>query len=99
MVTARAPTGRLKRYGGKYYHLDFRELQPSGRPLRTEMPIWIAALRGPLVSLGAEIADGVLGHYIWSIDWLRTKIPHYLKPGLARGRKQRPPIRVNASLA
>jgi probable F420-dependent oxidoreductase len=99
MVNASVHKGQLKRYDGKYYHLDFSELQPSGPPLRTEIPIWIAALRGPLISLGAEIADGVLGHYIWSIDWLRTKIPDYLKRGLDRGGKQRSDIEFNAWLA
>ncbi len=99
LVNAMAHTGELRRYDGKYYKLDFSELQPAGPPLRTEIPVWIAALRGPLVSLGAEIGDGVLGHYIWPIDWLRTKIPEYLKRGLDRGGKQRSDIEFNAWLA
>ena len=56
-LTHDAHTGKLERYDGKYYHLDFSELRPSGPPLpHRGIPIWIAALRGPLVSLGAEIA-------------------------------------------
>jgi len=98
LVNARAHTEELTRFDGKYYHLDFSELQPSGEPVRTRIPIWIAALRGPLISLGAEIADGVIGHYIWSVDWLRTKIPNYLKRGLDRAGKQRSDIEFNAWL-
>lgn len=99
MVNRDAHTGSLTRYDGTYYKLDFSEMQPSAPPLRTNIPIWIAALRGPLVSLAAEISDGVLGHYIWSIEWLRDKIPDYLKRGLGRGGKQRSDICFNAWLA
>jgi probable F420-dependent oxidoreductase len=98
LVNAKAHTGELTRYDGKYYTLDFSEMQASGAPVRERIPIWIAALRGPLVSLGAEIADGVIGHYIWSVDWLRTKIPDYLKRGLDRAGKQRSDIEFNAWL-
>jgi probable F420-dependent oxidoreductase len=99
MVNAKAHTGELTRYDGKYYHLDFSEMQASGPPVRDRVPIWIAALRGPLVSLAAEISDGVIGHYIWSVDWLRNKIPDYLKRGLDRAGKQRSDIEFNAWLA
>lgn len=99
MVNAKAHTGELQRYDGKYYRLDFSELQNSGQPVRDRIPIWIAALRGPLVSLAAEIADGVIGHYIWSVEWLRDKIPDYLKRGLDRAGKQRSDIEFNAWLA
>jgi len=99
MVNRDVHTGKLTRYDGKYYKLDFSEMQPGAPPLRTNIPIWIATLRGPLVSLAAEIGDGVLGHYIWSIEWLRDKIPEYLKRGLDRGGKQRSDIHFNAWLA
>jgi probable F420-dependent oxidoreductase len=99
LVNRDAHTGKLTRYDGKYYKLDFSEMQPTAPPLRTDIPIWIAALRGPLVSLAAEIGDGVLGHYIWSIEWLRDKIPAYLKRGLDRGGKQRSDVHFNAWLA
>ena len=99
MVNADAHTGALKTYRGEYYNLDFSEMQPTAPPLRTNIPIWIAALRGPLVSLAAEIADGVLGHYIWSIDWLQNQIPSYLERGLKRGGKQRSDVHFNAWLA
>ncbi len=95
LVIAKAHTGELKRYEGAYHRHDFSELQPPPPPLRTDLPIWIAALRGPLVSLAAEIADGVMGHPIWSIPWATTKMPEALKRGLKRGGRQRSEIEVN----
>jgi probable F420-dependent oxidoreductase len=98
LVNAEAHTGQLRRYEGKYHVHDFSELQPPQAPVRTEIPIWIAALRGPLVSLAAEIADGVIGHPIWSIPWLTKTIPESLARGLKRGGKQRTDVEFNAWL-
>ena len=98
MVNAQAHTGQLKSYDGKYHTHDFSELQPPPPPVRTEIPIWIAGLRGPLVSLAAEIADGVIGHPIWSIPWLTKEIPLSLARGLKRGGKQRSDVEFNAWL-
>ncbi len=94
-VIAQAHTGQLTRYDGTYHHLDFSEFQPLGAPVRTGLPIWIACLRTPLVRLAAEIADGVIGHPIWSIDWATTKVMGDLKAGLAKAGKQRSDIELN----
>ena len=95
MVVGKAHKGELTRYDGKYHQLDFSEFNPVGAPLRTEIPIWIAALRTPLVRLAAEVADGVIGHPIWSIDWATTKVMDDLKAGLAKGGRQRSDIEFN----
>jgi hypothetical protein len=61
-VIGKAHTGELKRYEGIYHKHDFTTLEwlspPS--PLRTNLPIWIAALRRPLVSRAADVAGGVI---------------------------------------
>ena len=59
LLIAKSHTGELRDYHGHYYHLDFSELQEVLPPVRTNLPIWIAALRGAMVRLGAGIADGV----------------------------------------
>ena len=100
MVIAKAHTGELKRYDGVYHKHDFEGLQwiAPPPPLRTDLPIWIAALRASLVSLAAEIADGVMGHPIWSIPWATTKMPEALERGLKRGGKQRSDIEFQVGL-
>ncbi len=95
LVVAKAHTGELTRYEGAYHSLDFAELQPPAPPVRTELPIWIAALRAPLVSLGAEIADGVMGHPIWSVEWATSLMPAAIARGLERGGRERGEIEVN----
>jgi alkanesulfonate monooxygenase SsuD/methylene tetrahydromethanopterin reductase-like flavin-dependent oxidoreductase (luciferase family) len=98
MIIDKGHTGELTSYDGKYWSLDFRELQPTSAPLRNRIPIWIAGLRSPLIRLGAEIADGVLGHPIWSIEWASKHVMDEMKTGLARGGKERAQVEFNAWL-
>jgi probable F420-dependent oxidoreductase len=95
LIIEKAHTGELKRYDGRYHTLDFSELQPPAPPLRTDIPIWIAALRQPMVRLAAEVADGIIGHPIWSIDWATTKVLADMKAGLATAGRQRRDVEFN----
>ncbi len=85
----------LAPFEGRYYRADFAELQPTLPPLREEVPIWIAALRGPAVRLAAEIADGVMGHPMWSLDWAVERIQPDLRAGLERGQRRREDVELN----
>ena len=94
-VIQKGHTGELKSFQGRHYTLDLQEFQPLAEPLRTDIPIWIAALRQPLVRLGAEIGDGVIGHPIWSVQWATTKAQEALKEGLAKAGKARSDVQLN----
>ena len=94
-VVAGSHTGSLENHKGKYYHLDFSELQPPPPPHRERIPIWISALRGAMARLGAEIGDGVIGHPIWTVDWLQKEIAKELKVGLDRAGRKKSDIEVN----
>jgi probable F420-dependent oxidoreductase len=85
----------LEPFEGRYYRADFAELQPTAPPLREEIPVWIAALRGPAVRLAAEIANGVMGHPMWSLDWAVERIQPDLRAGLARAGRERSDIDLN----
>ncbi|MBI5285487.1 MAG: LLM class flavin-dependent oxidoreductase [Chloroflexi bacterium] len=95
LIIGKSHTGELTRYDGKYHTLDFSQFNSLGAPVRTDLPIWIACLRTPLIRLAAEIADGVIGHPIWSLDWATTKVQDDLKAGLAKAGKQRSDIEFN----
>ena len=79
----------LTPFEGQYYRADFEQLQPTAPPVREGIPIWIAALRGAAVRLGAEVADGIMGHPIWSIDWAVQEMQSHLKQGIERAGRRR----------
>ena len=96
-VISKAHTGELKRYEGIYHKHDFTTLEwlSPPPPLRTNLPIWIAALRSRAVQLAAEVADGIMGHPIWSIDWAVERIQPDIAKGLERGRRRREDVELN----
>ena len=85
----------LEPFEGEYYSADYAMLEPLAPPLREEIPIWIAALRGKLVELGAEIADGIMGHPIWSVEWAVEEIQPALAKGLDKAGRKREDVDLN----
>jgi probable F420-dependent oxidoreductase len=85
----------LTPFEGRYYRADFSELQPAAPPVREEIPIWIAALRGPAVRLAAEVADGIMGHPMWSLDWAVERIQPDIRTGLERAGRKREDVELN----
>lgn len=85
----------LTPFEGEYYQADFSFLAPLQPPVRDEIPIWVAALRGNMVRVGAEIADGVMGHPIWSVDWAVNHMHDALLEGIANAGKQREDVEFN----
>jgi probable F420-dependent oxidoreductase len=85
----------LEPFDGQYYKGDYSTLQPQQAPVREEIPIWLAALRGPAVRLAAEVGDGIMGHPIWSIDWAIDKVQPEIATGLKRGGRTREDIELN----
>jgi len=94
-IVAEAHTGRLQRFEGRHYRMDFTEMQPPPPPVRTAIPIWISALRSAMVRLGAEVGDGIIGHPIWSVPWLTDVIAKEIDGGLARAGRRREQLQVN----
>ncbi|MEJ2089704.1 MAG: LLM class flavin-dependent oxidoreductase [Gammaproteobacteria bacterium] len=85
----------LEPFEGEYFKADFKELQPTAPPPREEIPIWIAALRAPLVRLAAEVADGVIGHPMWSVEWTLDEMYPAFLAALEKAGRQRQDIEVN----
>ena len=85
----------LEPFEGEYYRADFKELSPTEPPLREEIPIWIAALRAPMVRLAARIGDGLIGHPMWSIEWALNEMAPQLDAALAEAGRSREEIEVN----
>lgn len=80
----------LAPYDGTYFKAGFEAMLQTAPPCRKKIPIWIAALREKLVRLSAEIADGVIGHPMWSIDWtVNHMAPAYLDELHKQGRDRK----------
>lgn len=56
-------------FDGRHYQLSFESLVPTFGDDVRHVPIWVAALRERLCELAGEVADGLIGHPIWSTEW------------------------------
>src|SRR5215469_16663238 len=56
----------LGRLDGKYHKLDLRAFQ-ARKPVRASIPIYVPALFRNTVVVAGELADGLLGHPVWSL--------------------------------
>lgn len=97
MVWQKAHLGELDRYDGEYWQHDWTtHLGSLAPPLRTDIPIWLAANHMPMVRFTAEVADGLIGHPIWSVDWTLNQAIPTLDAALKKHGRQRSDIHFNA---
>jgi alkanesulfonate monooxygenase SsuD/methylene tetrahydromethanopterin reductase-like flavin-dependent oxidoreductase (luciferase family) len=64
-----ARAGTMKPWTGRSYQLQFQGYEPTSPPFRERIPVWIAALRPRMCELAGEVADGLIGHPVWSVEW------------------------------
>ena len=79
-----AKSGAMKAWRGECYNLEFHAYEPTSPPYRDRIPVWIAALRQRMCELAGEVADGLIGHGVWSVDWSLGQALESLAVGAAR---------------
>lgn len=79
-----ARTGTMEPWNGKMYQLKFDAYAPTLPPHRERVPVRVAALRGAMCELAGELADGLIGHPIWSKEWALNQAMESLAIGAAR---------------
>ena len=94
-VIARGHTGELTRLEGQYHTLDlshFRLVRPARR---SAIPVYLPAVFEKACTQAGAIADGLLGHPLWTTAWLRDRVGQSLKAGLDSSGRQRSDVDVN----
>jgi alkanesulfonate monooxygenase SsuD/methylene tetrahydromethanopterin reductase-like flavin-dependent oxidoreductase (luciferase family) len=93
-VNANAHKG-MEAVHGEYFNAEWTEMMLTAPPVREEIPIWIAALKDKLTSMALEIADGLMVHALWTVDYTVAKKP-FIEAELARFGRKRSDVEVNA---
>ena len=87
-IIERGATGELGQIDGAYHKLDLRGFNIGRKPLRSSIPIYVPALFETSVVLAGEIADGLLGHPVWSLKWIADQTAQLGQTLAAKGRKR-----------
>jgi probable F420-dependent oxidoreductase len=83
MVTERAHGGQSIRYSGQYYDVDIQGWTRPVAPVRERIPIYLAGVREGMIRTATQVADGLLGHPIYPLRWIKDVVV----PSVARGLK------------
>ncbi|WP_422342778.1 LLM class flavin-dependent oxidoreductase [Parasphingorhabdus sp.] len=88
-------SGELQKLEGEYHTLDlshFRLIRPARR---SSVPIFLPAIFEKACEQAGAIADGLLGHPLWTTDWLQSKVTTHVQAGLDKAGRERSEIDVN----
>jgi probable F420-dependent oxidoreductase len=94
-VIEKGHTGELTRLDGEYSTLDlshFRLVRPAQR---SAIPIYLPAVFEKACEQAGAIADGLLGHPLWTTAWLRDRVGQSLELGLRSAGRQRSDVSIN----
>jgi probable F420-dependent oxidoreductase len=95
LILEKGYTGELGKWEGTYYKIDLSGLNVIPKPVRPSIPLYLPALFTGAVRLAAEIADGLVGHPIWSQRWIREQVLPTLSTRLQQAQKPREGFELN----
>lgn len=81
LISENAHRGEPIKFRGQFYDLDIQGWRRPLPPVRPRFPIYLAGVREGMIRTAAQVADGLLGHPIYSLRWIREVVI----PSLARG--------------
>ena len=94
-VIAQGHTGQLQRLEGDYHTLDLSHFRLIAPPRRSAIPVYLPAIFEKACEQAGAIADGLLGHPLWTTQWISDKVIPHLEAGLANAGRPRSAVTVN----
>ena len=93
-VTAGEPV----KFQGEYYDIDMRGWEGPHKPVNGSIPIYMAAVRDGMLRAAGDVADGVLGFPMWSLQWIKEMVLPHVGKGLSRSGRERKDIEIRAAV-
>lgn len=94
-VIARGHTGELQKLEGTYATLDLSHFRLTGPARRSAVPIYLPAVFEKACEQAGEIADGLLGHPLWTTQWIHETVGPHVLAGLENSFRERSSFDIN----
>ncbi|HET7510217.1 MAG TPA: LLM class flavin-dependent oxidoreductase, partial [Solirubrobacterales bacterium] len=89
LIMRQASAGESIRYEGEYYDIDIKGwMRPHPAP-REAVPIYTAAVQAGMARMAGDVADGLIGHPIQSLQWIDEVVMPAFEEGLRRSSRKR----------
>ena len=80
-------------HDGRFYRLHVKPTAPPRPPLRADIPVYMAGVNARMVEAAGAVADGLVGHPLFTPEYVREVVRPALARGAERtGRDAPPPI-------
>jgi probable F420-dependent oxidoreductase len=90
LIMRQASSGEPIRYQGDYYDIDIKGWVRPHPPARdTPPPIYAAGMQAGMCRMAGDVADGLIGHPIQSLQWLDEVVVPAFEKGLDRSDRAR----------
>jgi len=90
LLTSTVSTGEPVKFEGEYYNINTRGYHRPFKPVRDNIPIYLAGVGRNMSRASGEAADGYLGHVVCSERYLKDVVSGAVKEGLkASGRDRK----------
>jgi probable F420-dependent oxidoreductase len=83
-----APGGRPFKFEGRFYNISIDVFGRPGR-VRTRIPVYMAGVNRTMVRTAASVADGLVGHPLYSRRYIAEAVQPAIAEGLTRGQRSR----------
>lgn len=81
------------RHDGRFYHLKLRPVLEVRAPAQQELEVWVAGVNRRMIEAAGRVADGLVGHPLFTPEYVAEVVRPALARGAARaGRSPRVPI-------
>jgi probable F420-dependent oxidoreductase len=78
-------------HDGRFYRLHVTPTAPPRQPVREAMPIYMAGVNARMVEAAGAVADGLVGHPLFTPRYVREVVRPALARGAERTRRAQPP--------
>ncbi|MGI9533367.1 MAG: LLM class flavin-dependent oxidoreductase [Thermodesulfobacteriota bacterium] len=77
------------KFDGDYYEINTKGYNRAFKPIRENIPIFLAGIGENMIRTSAEVTDGYLGHVVCSFNYLNKIVKPEINKGLREKNKKR----------
>ena len=96
LIIRKSHSGESISYTGNYYKVNTRGYHRPFKPLRSDIPIYLAGVGKYMIQAAAEAGDGYLGHVVCSLKYIKDIVNTGIKIGLERSQRNRKDFRISS---
>jgi probable F420-dependent oxidoreductase len=78
-------------HDGRFYRLHVLPTAPPRQPLRLDTPIFMAGVNARMIEAAGAVADGLVGHPLFTPEYVRQVVRPALARGASRSGRMSPP--------